>query len=225
MVDGEKINMARESKYSHIIWDWNGTLFNDIHWCIETINAMLAKRGLKTIQGVSEYHRAFCFPIRQYYQNVGFDFEEEPFEILAEEFISLYYSNKSGNCQLYPNAEAVLAAIGRSGISQVVLSASKTNHLAAQISEFGIEDHFKEILGLSDIYAKSKIDVGLDYISRTDIDRTLLIGDTKHDYEVAKALGVDCVLIPNGHQSREVLASCDVPILEEISCVIEYINQ
>lgn len=81
-----------------------------------------------------------------------------------------------------------------------------------------------EMLGISDIYAKSKIEIGLDYISRKNVSKAVLIGDTKHDYEVAKSLGVDCVLIPNGHQSKDVLLSCNVPIINDISRVVEYIS-
>ncbi|MDR2569759.1 MAG: HAD family hydrolase, partial [Oscillospiraceae bacterium] len=84
-------------------------------------------------------------------------------------------------------------------------------------------DYFDELLGLSDIYAKSKIDIGLDYLSRKNAEKAILIGDTIHDYEVASALGIDCVLIPNGHQSREMLFSCNVPILDDISFVPKYL--
>jgi len=210
--------------YSHIIWDWNGTLFNDVAWCIEVINTMLAKRGIKTLPDISDYHNAFCFPIVEYYKNVGFNFNEEIFEDVAEEYITLYHANKSGNCALYPNTEPILDSIYKSGISQIILSASEMNHLISQIREFDIVDYFDEILGLSDIYAKSKIEIGLDFMSRKSVSNAVLIGDTVHDYEVANALGIDCMLIPNGHQSREMLASCNVPILEDISCIIKYIS-
>ncbi|MBK8664200.1 MAG: hypothetical protein IPN18_21325 [Ignavibacteriales bacterium] len=29
--------------YNHIIWDWNGTLFNDVHICLDIINNILEK--------------------------------------------------------------------------------------------------------------------------------------------------------------------------------------
>jgi phosphoglycolate phosphatase len=51
-----------ENKYSHIIWDWNGTLFNDTNWCVDVINSMLKKRSLKTLESLEEYHKAFLLP-------------------------------------------------------------------------------------------------------------------------------------------------------------------
>jgi len=182
---------------------------------------MLAKRGLKTLRHISDYHDVFCFPVKQYYQNLGFDFTTDSFEDLAEEYISLYYSGKSGGCGLHNNAKHVLDFICQQGIIQSILSASEISNLLTQIGEFDIKGYFDEILGLSDIYAKSKIDVGLDYISRKNITHALMIGDTVHDYDVAKKLGIDIVLIPNGHQNKKTLLSCNVPVLDDISCVIE----
>ena len=216
--------MKKKQSYSHIIWDWNGTLFDDVSWCIEVINSMLVKRGLNELRNVSEYRNAFCFPIIQYYRNVGFDFSLESFNDLATEYIFLYHSNKSGNCNLYPGTDFVLASFRNLGITQTILSASEKSNLLSQMSEFNIMKYFDEVLGLSDIYAKSKVDIGLDYINRNNIDRAILVGDTKHDYEVANSLVIECVLIPNGHQNREMLLTCEVPVLEDISCVVEYIK-
>ena len=215
--------MKIAKKYSHIIWDWNGTLFNDVKWCIKIINEMLAKRNIKVLSGVSEYHNVFCFPIKNYYKNIGFDFEKEPFENLAKEYIFLYHLDKTGNSRLNNDAEFVLESIKRKQIKQLIISASEAENLLLQISEFEIHHYFDEILGLSDIYAKSKINIGLDYVARKGVENGLLIGDTKHDYEVANALGFDCLLIAIGHQSKEKLSELGAPVLDNLSQVLEYI--
>ena len=210
--------------YKNVIWDWNGTLFDDVDWCIEILNSMLLKRGLKTVAGVPEYHKVFCFPVIDYYRNVGFDFDKEPFEVLAAEFIEKYHSNDRNKCCLFPNVSEVLTGIKSMGVPQVILSASKMDYLEMQIDYFALKDNFVELLGLSNFYAVSKIDVGLEYIKRQKITDAVLIGDTKHDYEVAEALGIDCILIPNGHQSRETLLSCGVPVLNNITDILAFIK-
>lgn len=212
-----------KNKYSHIIWDWNGTLFDDVNWCINVINQMLDKRRMKILSDVSAYHEAFGFSIIEYYKNVGFDFSIEPFEALAAEYISLYHSDKSGNCKLHNHAEAVLKTLAEHKTTQVILSASESNNLAAQMNEFPISHYFDEVLGLTNVYAASKIDIGLDYLKRKQPERTVLIGDTAHDYEVAESLGIDCLLIPNGHQAKEKLLTCNVPVLDDISQVVSII--
>jgi len=178
---------------------------------------------MKTIKDLSEYHSVFGFPIIDYYRRVGFDFDVEPFEDLAVEFMELYRSNHNGGCKLHRGAEDVLKTINDANITQVLLSASAMDDLLSQVSAFDIKKYFDELLGLTDIYAKSKIDIGLDYIKRKGITNAILIGDTKHDFEVAQALGVDCALIPSGHQSKETLLTCGVPVLDDISGIVDII--
>ena len=212
-----------KKKYSHLIWDWNGTLFNDIKWCIEVMNNMLIKRKMTPILDIEAYHRAFCFPITAYYKNIGFDFSKEPFEALAVEFIEAYHENKSGNSKLHIGVESVLAHIAKRGITQVILSASQIDHLLSQLREFDITYYFDAILGLSNVYAKSKVDIGLDYMAKNDVVHALMLGDTVHDYEVARSLGIDCLLFSTGHQSKETLQLCGVPVLDAVSEVLNYI--
>ena len=61
-------------KYSHIIWDFNGTILNDVNTGIMSVNALLRDRGLKTLDSVDDYHKVFGFPIIDYYKRLGFDF-------------------------------------------------------------------------------------------------------------------------------------------------------
>ena len=62
-------------KYKHIIWDWNGTLFDDVNFSVELINGLLAKYGLETISR-EHYSEIFQFPVKNYYAAAGFDFEK-----------------------------------------------------------------------------------------------------------------------------------------------------
>jgi phosphoglycolate phosphatase len=184
---------------------------------------MLSARSIKTLQSRAEYQNAFCFPIIEYYKNVGFDFEKESFEALAKEYIDLYHGEGGGSIGLYGDAVPTLEHARLKGIAQVILSASAQENLLAQLAPYGIGYYFSETLGISDIYARSKLDVGRAYIARTEIARAVLIGDTVHDYEVAEALGVDCLLVARGHQSRERLRTCGVPVLGRLTEALECI--
>lgn len=193
-------------------------MLDDIDWCVSIINRMLSGRGLKTFKKTREYHDVFSFPVIDYYKKIGFDFEKEPFEKLAVEYIEFYYSK---SCKLHKGAEEVLRIINEKGIKQVILSASEINNLKSQLAGFDIGKYFDEILGISDIYAGSKTETGLEFIKKNKINSALLIGDTEHDFETAKALGADCVLIANGHQSREKLLTLGVRVLDSIADVLE----
>jgi phosphoglycolate phosphatase len=214
---------VRKKNYSHIIWDWNGTLLDDVEWCIAQINIMLKKRNIKTLTDISDYHSVFRFPIIEYYKKAGFDLEIEPFEILAKEYINLYHGEGSSSVKLHDDAEGVLKILKVNQISQIILSASEQENLLSQLRPFDIQHYFDEILGISDIYAKSKIEIGLDYLSRNCVVNGVIIGDTMHDYEVSKAMGIDCLLVAHGHQSKETLSSCGVKVFNNLHEVLNFL--
>jgi phosphoglycolate phosphatase len=208
------------SKFSSIIWDWNGTLLNDLDICLESINQLLSNRNLEQLNH-DKYLEVFDFPIIEYYQRIGFDFKKEPFEIPANQFIELYFS-KLKKANLHTNVEKVLQTFKQKNISQYILSAAEEINLKHALEYYKIAHYFDDVAGLAHHYAYSKIDVGKDLIARKSINPSIscLIGDTLHDYEVAQALGLQCVLIANGHQPYEKLKTVGVPVylsLEEMA--------
>jgi len=209
------------NRYAHVIWDWNGTLLDDTDWCLTVVNTLLMNRNLPLIKDIDAYRDIFGFPVIDYYRRAGFDLDNEPFEIPAREFIQLYHSDDS-RFRLFDGAGEVLASVKKMGLQQIILSASELNNLCSQTGLFDIEHYFDDILGISNIYAESKVHIGQSYIAGNDIcgSNVVLIGDTVHDYEVAAALAVDCILIANGHQNKHRLFECGVPVLNNIKEVV-----
>lgn len=200
-----------------VIWDWNGTLLNDIHLCVETINEMLRKRRLPLLS-VQGYKDVFSFPVKDYYQKIGFDFEVEPFEIPALEFIDRYNQQMNG-CNLHLDSLKVLNYFQSIGIRQFVLSAMKQDALDECLSHHQISHFFEHVSGLDNHYAASKVENGHRLISDWNLNarELVLIGDTVHDFEVATGLGCRCVLIANGHQSKEVLQNTGVLVIDQLN--------
>lgn len=200
-----------------IIWDWNGTLLNDTQLAVESMNSMLCKRGLPVLS-IGQYKNVFTFPVKDYYQTIGFDFDKEPFEIPALEFIDRY-NHMVRNCSLHENSIEVLNYFKNCGIRQFILSAMKQETLDHCLEYFQIGHFFEMVSGLNDHYANSKLDIGGLLIRDLNLDpkELLLIGDTIHDFEVASELGCPCILVSNGHQSHECLKSTGVLVIEDLS--------
>lgn len=203
----------KNARYKHILWDWNGTLWDDAWLCVEIINQMLHQRGLPAITR-EQYQELFGFPVIDYYRKLGFDFSTEPFVTISTEFISAYEGRKS-ECALRYDALELLKSNHQNGVSQSILSASKQIQVEEAVTKLGISDIFTAIMGLDNHHAFGKVDIGKKWISETDLalQEILLIGDTLHDYEVAKAMGIDCYLIPSGHQSQHRLAACGAKVI------------
>lgn len=202
---------------SGIIWDWNGTLLNDADLAVRTMNQMLEKRGLSLLS-VDGYKSVFTFPVKEYYEKIGFDFQKEPFEIPAVEFIDIYNSQVH-NCSLHRDTLKVLGYFHSVGVKQYILSAMEQEVLNSCLKHYEIEGFFEFALGLDNIYAASKIENGIRLIAQQNLDASelVLIGDTVHDFEVATELGCQCVLIADGHQSKEVLQATGALVLDSIA--------
>jgi phosphoglycolate phosphatase len=209
----------RSSGYAVILWDWNGTLLDDGVFGLEIINAMLRRRGLREPDR-AEHGRLFDFPVRRYYERLGFDFAAEPFETVSHEFVDAYVAGAS-SCALREGAEETLAWARERGLRQSVLSASRQDYLERFVGHYGLRDYFDELLGIDSVHAPGKSGRGREWIREAGIDpaRVLLIGDTVHDSEVAEAMGIDCWLVEGGHHAAERLTESGRRCLPDLAAV------
>jgi phosphoglycolate phosphatase len=212
------------SKYRCVIWDWNGTLLDDVDACLNVMNGILSKRDLPALNA-DRYKEIFCFPVKDYYDLLGFDYSIEPFERISVEFIS-EYQKESMSSRLNEDCIKALELNKANGIKQVILSASKLENLREQVEYFGIQSYFDELLGLSHIHATSKVDIGKKWLAESgyEKDEVILIGDTMHDFETACGIGCNCILLANGHQSKKRIASLGVPVIDSLLELQKYLE-
>jgi len=218
--DNEKSD-KKLRKHTHIIWDWNGTLLDDAWLCVEVMNSMLQQRKLPPLT-LELYRSIFDFPVRDYYVKLGFDFEREPFEKVGMEFMVLY-NQRQNECRLHPEVKHLLPYCTLQGYRQSILSAREQNELIAETDALEVKPFFDFIRGLNDHYAHGKVDVGFRLVGDLGIpkDEILFVGDTLHDAEVAREIGIACCLIPNGHHSLGRILTAGVPVHSSLR---EFVN-
>ncbi len=190
------------ARYKNIVWDWNGTLLDDVAVGVDTLNEMLGRRALRLLS-VEEYKDRFGFPVVEFYQKIGFDMEKEPLHELSLDFVSTY-NKYATSLELNSDVPEVLDNIRRMGIKQYILSALREDLLQQMLQSFDIDSRFDKACGSDNIYEAGKIERGQRMLEVLDIcpAETLMVGDTVHDAEVAKALGFGCVLFTGGHNSE-----------------------
>ena len=208
-------------KYKHIIWDWNGTIIDDAWLCVDIMNKILEKRNLDLIT-LDDYREHFTFPVRDYYVKLGFNFDYEPFEVCGMDFIHAFKMRKF-EASLYSQIGFVLDKCLERNISHSILSAQNQIILDETIAYYQIRDKFICVKGLDDDFAHSKVNIGQTWINTSDYnsDQVIMVGDTVHDYEVAQAMGTDCILIASGHNSRDRLEETGVLVLDSPNEIIE----
>ena len=203
--------------YKYIIWDWNGTILDDLQMNFEVENTLLSRRGRKLIKDIEEYHEKFQFPIIKFYESLDFDLENEKFEDIAREYV-LEFDERFYELEVFPDAESVIREFKFKGIEQIILSQTEQRWLEKQVSYHDMAYLFTDLLGARDIYVKGKVGIALEWITKNNIDtaQVLMVGDTLHDFEVAETLGCDCILIARGHQPKEKLLTTGAVVLDTI---------
>jgi len=211
-------------KIKHIIWDWNGTLLNDNWLAIIAINILLKRYKLPLIT-LEKYLAVFAFPVIDYYENLGFDFDKTPFSIVGTEFID-EYTNRMYEAKLHEGSIETLKYFSENGISQSLLSAAKQKMLDDLMRYHDLEKYFYKVCGLTDHYANSKVEAGKSLIENLDCIPTeaIMIGDTLHDAEVADEIGTQCALIGQGHATYDRLLSSGKKVFHNLFEFKEWIK-
>ena len=201
-----------------VLWDWNGTLIADVPHVVSINNRVFRAYGYRDTTA-EEYRALFHFPVKEYYLDYGVT--EEDFQTIAEEWNQLYVEGFD-RVPLAPHVAETVKRFQKAGFRQVILSASQIDQLKAQVARFAeLDGIFDEVLGIGDVYASSKVQLAKDYLARSGLDpsEAVFIGDTSHDAEVARAIGVRCLLISGGHQNDDVLNQTGATVLKSLTDV------
>lgn len=199
----------------YVIFDFNGTIVDDIDVSIKAVNHTIEKYLTREPLDLKEYKNIFTFPVKHYYEKVGFDFNVLDWFEVGQYWMDYYQANKD-QTKVYDGVVELLKENHKKGYKNIILSASKQDLLEQQLKELGIYDYFDEILGINDIYATSKMPIALNFMRGKNPDDCIYLGDTKHDAQVAKEMGVKCILIASGHESKERLLRYNVDVVDTI---------
>ena len=193
-------------KPSHILWDFNGTILDDVMIGVRSMNRLLEQNGINKVLDADSYKEIFGFPVKDYYERVGFDFSKKSFDVLAVEWVELYRSieHEATLCQ---NVIPALRFVKEHGVRQLILTASEVSMVRRQLENFGISDYFEEIIGQNNIKAYGKTESARRWFDAEKPQNAVLIGDTPHDAETAAELGIECLLVSCGHQSEARLSA------------------
>ena len=106
--------IMNDMEYKNVVWDWNGTLLDDVKISVDTINVMLERKHLGKLT-VEEYRSIFGFPVKPYYESIGFDFTRDDWEAVSRDFVNIY-NDLAKDVELTPGIIPVLEGIKKKGI-------------------------------------------------------------------------------------------------------------
>jgi phosphoglycolate phosphatase-like HAD superfamily hydrolase len=201
---------------AHLIWDWNGTLLDDLALVVAATNACLASRG--GAPTTAEAHRReFRRPIAHYYAHtLGRPVDEAEFVALDRVF-HVAYGEGLLTCALAGDAVPALAAWDG---TQSLLSMWFHAELVAAVDRYGLAGYFKRIDGLRAATGGGPkaphLAAHLDALGLTGPE-CVLIGDSVDDALAADAVGAACVLYSGGFTDPERLAATGRPVAHTLT--------
>ncbi len=207
--------------YKYILWDWNGTLLDDVTACLNSVNEMLDSRGLERID-IVRYREVIGVPIIKFYEKV-FDLEKYDYTEIIKDFNEGYIRHLD-EAHISDGAVELLEYFKELGCRQIIVSSSNNELLRKSTEKYGVADYFDAILGSDDFFAGSKIERALTYIKKHGAGKALAIGDLEHDYELARETGADSILLASGHDKRERLENTGAKVVDSLREVISLIG-
>lgn len=196
-----------------IIWDWNGTLLDDVDLCVASLATAMTEHGLEPLDREA-YRARFGWPIRAFYSSVGF-VTDEAFTAGASRYLELFRAGV-GAVALQPHAREVLQEVAGLGLRQVLISATRQDQLSRQLAPHDLGGHFEAMLGVTEALDPNKEHVVTRWLSSAGLapGEVVMVGDTNHDEQIAATLGTGFVRFAHGAQAPA--PGTDAPLLADL---------
>ncbi|MCX5200857.1 HAD hydrolase-like protein [Streptomyces sp. NBC_00237] len=204
---------------THLVWDWNGTLLDDIHAVVGASNAAFAEIGLPAIT-VERYRELYCIPIPTFYERLmGRPPTDEEWLVMDAAFHRHYVELRAA-CGLTDGVEEILTGWGAAGRSQSLLSMYGHDELVPVVRGYGIERHFVRVDGRTGPSGGTKAVHMVRHLAAlegVEAARVVVIGDAVDDALAAAHVGAGAVLYTGGSHSRAVLEAAGVPVVDSLT--------
>lgn len=208
---------------THIVWDWNGTLFHDIDAVIGATNSAFEEIGLAPIT-LETYRELYCVPIPRFYERLMGRLPTDAEWLVMDEAFHRHYSEHRLACRLAEGVDLLLEAWQSAGRSQSILSMFGHDELIPLVRDFGIASRFVLVEGRTGPSGGTKSAQMVRHLAtlqQVDPQRTVVIGDAADDAVAAREVGAHAVLYTGGSHSRGSLEAVGVPVVDSLAEAVE----
>jgi phosphoglycolate phosphatase-like HAD superfamily hydrolase len=208
----------------HVVWDWNGTLFDDQNLVTLATNASLRAVGSELLDH-ERYRDLYRRPLQDFYLALaGRAYSAGEWELIDRAFAQAYAAGL-GTCGL--TADALTAMDSWAPQGQSLLSMYDHDKLVPLVTSFGLSTRLNRVDGrppTPDYGPKAKyLAAHLTRLQEDDPallpDQVALVGDCVDDALAALEVGATAVLYTGGSSSRANLeaAGLGLPIVDTLT--------
>lgn len=206
----------------HVVWDWNGTLFDDQHVVVAALNDALAHTDVGPVTAEA-YRDLYTRPVPEFYRRLlGREIPTDEWGRIDDTFHGSYRRllRDAGPAD---DAEDALRHAREAGCSQSLLSMWRHDELVELVADLGLERWLVRVDGVRGEGGGRKVDHLRAHLGAMGLDpaATLVIGDAVDDAEAAAQLGAGCVLYDGGSHHRRDLEATGVPVVDGLVAALE----
>ena len=193
--------------FRNLIFDWSGTLVDDLGPVIEATNHVLGVYGKPPLDREA-FRKSFRLPYREFYEEV---LPEVGLDELEKHFRAAFLAS-TAPVTVLPHAREKLEWCRRNGVRAFVLTSMDETAFHKQLEEFGLGEFFEATYsGVLD-----KRDLILEIIERHGLDPSdsAFVGDMTHDIDTAHHAKLTSVAVLTGytHPGPLSLAKPDITV-------------
>jgi phosphoglycolate phosphatase len=190
-----------------IVFDWNGTVLDDIDRANDSLNAVLGRRGIPHL-GIEEFRGRFELPLARMFTGLG---------VPADELVAAEHEWNAEMAARPPRATPgvvpMLAALRQAGFGLGVLSAAATATVRGDAVALGLETRFDFLLG-----GQRDKSAALRSVVDDASGRVFYVGDTEYDMVSARAAGAVAIGFGSGYRPAAGLtASGAVAVIDAMT--------
>lgn len=192
----------------NVIFDWSGTLVNDLPAVLDATNYVLDRAGKPTMT-LEEFRSAFCLPFAVFYDR---HIPHVPLAQLEQWFHGRFEEMQKSASSL-PHAEAFLRFCRERNLRMFVLSTVSRRYFKVQAKLTGFGDYMHR--AYLDVRDKREKIAEILHDNQLHPEETLFVGDMEHDIETAKHGGIHSCAVLTGYNTLDQLRRAEPDLIVE----------
>ena len=190
-------------QFDLIVWDWDGTLADSTGMITNALLKAAEQVGLPAITAL-QASNIIGLGLRESIQALYGDIPAEKAQALARQYSVNYYAGES-EIPLFEGAADTIIELNKRGFKLAVATGKGRRGLNLALEHCGLSQYFHATRTVDECFSKphpQMLDELMDNLVVLP-ERTLMIGDTNYDLQMAKNADVSAVGVTYGAQPAE----------------------